>query len=171
MELKPVHITRLKNHITADPVLGPLTSGPGTDYEAIVAAMNAEADPVTKAWRTAVDPKDTDGATPWANFDGITQAGKRDSFLHAFLRYPRDYSVRATRKWIADVWGNASVGSDAAAILNGAGVENATRAEVVINNGAAAVAQNSVSAINRPWVGQLTIADIAGMFNQQRVGQ
>lgn len=171
MELKPVHITRLKNHITADPVLGPLTSGPGTDYGAIVAAMNAEADPVTRAWRIAVDPVETDAATPWANFDAIAAAGKRDSFLHAFLRYPRNYALQATRKWITDVWGNAIANSDAAAILNGAGVENATRAEVVVNNNAAAVAQNSVSAINRPWVGQLTIADIAGMFNARRVGQ
>lgn len=40
----------MKNYILADPTLGPMASGPGTDYAAIVAAVNA---PVTPVVRTA----------------------------------------------------------------------------------------------------------------------
>lgn len=121
--------------------------------------FNQAKSPAVKAWNTSVDPRATDEATPWVNFDTITQAGKRDSFLHAFMRYPRDFSKNAVRKWITDVWGNATVGSNAATILTDAGLRDITRAEAVLG-GSTTATTNSVTGIKLAWQGPMTDADI-----------
>jgi hypothetical protein len=117
--------------------------------------LNLDAAGPVKAWWTP-DPQVIDEATPWANFDNITQAGKRDSYLHAFFRYPRDFSKGAVRKWVTDVWGNATAGSDAATILL-AGQENASVAENVI--GGTVRTTNSVSGLDRSFVGNVSQTD------------
>jgi hypothetical protein len=125
--------------------------------------LNVEKAPAAKAWRSNVDPRDSDEVTPWANFDALT-AGKRDSYIGAFLKYSRDYSKNAVRKWITDIWGNASVGSDAATILAGAGQRNITRAEAVLG-GSATTATNSVSALKLAWEGFLSNEDVVHAVN------
>lgn len=121
--------------------------------------LNADKAPAVKAWRTSVPPEVSDEATPWANFDTITQAGKRDSWLHAFMRYPRDYSKGSIRKWITDVWGNATASSNAATILTDAGLRSITRAESILG-GTATASTGTVSAIKLGWEGPLTDSDI-----------
>ena len=125
----------------------------------LVAWFNKPKVPAVKCWRSDVQPQESDEATPWANFDSIAQAGKRDSYLHAFMRYSRDFTKASVRKWITDVWGNASVGSDAATILTTAGQRDITRAESVLG-GSNAVTTNSVSGIKLAWTGPMTEADI-----------
>jgi hypothetical protein len=125
----------------------------------LVAWFNKPKVPAVKAWRANVQPAESDEATPWANFDAIAQAGKRDSYLHAFMRYPRDYSKGAVRKWITDVWGNATVGSDAATILTNAGLRDITRAEAVLG-GTATATTNSVTGVKLTWVGPMVDSDI-----------
>lgn len=125
----------------------------------LVAWFNKPKSPAVKAWRADVPPQESDEATPWTNFDTITQAGKRDSYLHAFMRYPRDYGKQAVRKWITDVWGNATVGSDAEKILTGAGLRDITRAESVLG-GSTTATTNAVTGVKLTWVGPMTDADI-----------
>lgn len=122
--------------------------------------LNSQAVPAVKCWNTKVAPEVSDEATPWANFDTITQAGKRESWVHAFMRYSRDYSKSTIRKWITDVWGNATVGSNAAQILTDAGLRNVTRAEAILG-GTTQVNTNSVTAIKLTWEGPLTEGDIS----------
>lgn len=162
MSLTNTQLQTLKSYILADPTLGPLTSGPGTDYGAIAAAMSELASPVVKAWPTNHDPQKTDAVTPWTAFDSITPAGKRESWIHAFLRYPRDYSNNAIRKWVTDVWGNATAASAAETILNGV-LQDCTRVEAVI--GGPTRTTGTVSAMKRQYEGGLSIADVAAMFN------
>jgi hypothetical protein len=126
--------------------------------------LNLDKSPATKAWRVNVDPRDSDQATPWVNFDGITPAGKRDSYLHAFMRYPRDYSLNSVRKWITDVWGNATAGSDAEKILTGAGLRNISRAEAILGGNNTATT-NNVSALKLGWEGPLTNDDVVQAIN------
>lgn len=151
----------IKAAILADPVLAPLASGPGTDYDAIAKALSAVASPEVLAWKTAVTPEDTDGATPWDQFDSIAQAGKRDSFLHAFLRYPRNYARNATRKWVTDVWGNATAGSNAEKILTAAR-EPALRVEVIV--GGATKTTNNVSALDRNYQGGVAVNEVGAIL-------
>lgn len=157
--LTPAQLTTLKAAILAE-----------TDADFVLARdqgqtplmrdwLNADKSPAVKAWRTSVPPEVSDEATPWANFDTITQAGKRDSWLHAFMRYPRDYSKGSIRKWITDVWGNATASSNAATILADAGLRNITRAESILG-GAATASTGTVSAIKLGWEGPLSDSDI-----------
>lgn len=120
---------------------------------------NVTASPAVKAWRSAVPPEVMDEATPWPAFDGLT-AGKRESWNIAFMRYTRDFSKNAMRKWVTDVWGNATVGSSAAAILTDAGLRDITRGEAVLG-GSTQAATNSVSAIKLSWEGSISDVDIS----------
>lgn len=100
------------------------------------------------AWRTNVQPNDADDAPDYSVFDALTQ-GKRDSWGF-FLRTQRDFTRAKTRKWITDVWGAVTTGSNAEAILL-AGTEAATVAEVAV--GGPTRVQGSVSAIARNYSG------------------
>lgn len=153
-------LAALKAAILADPALAALTSGPGTDYPAIAAAMNADASPVTLAWRTSVPAADSDDAPDYSTFDSLA-AGKRDSWALFLAQPSRDYTRNKVRKWITDVWGNAVANSNSEAILK-AGTENASRAEVVI--GGNTKTTGTVTALDRAWQGEVTIEDVNAMF-------
>jgi len=157
MSLTPAQSAALKAAILAETDPAFVAARTNGQTPLMTAWFNADKVPNVKAWRKDVPPQDSDEATPWVNFDNITQAGKRDSYLHAFMRYPRDYNKSAVRKWITDVWGNAAVGSDAATILTGAGLRNITRAEAIpALGGSTSVSTNSVSALKLDWVGPMT---------------
>lgn len=120
--------------------------------------FNVEANPAVKAWRTSVPPEDSDEATPWPAFD-VLSAGKRESWNIAFMRFSRDYSRGPVRKWVTDVWGNASEGSNAATILL-AGQRNITRGEAVLG-GSNQASTNTVSALKLAWEGSISDVDIS----------
>lgn len=82
---------------------------------AIKAWLDAYASPVTKAWITAQPIADSDDAPDYSTFDALV-AGKRDSWGF-FLRQPRDFTRSKVRKWVTDIWGAATAGSNAEAIL------------------------------------------------------
>lgn len=157
--LTPAQLTALKAAILAETNVDFVAARANGQTPLMTAFFNADKSPAVKAWRTAVPPEVSDEATPWVNFDTITQAGKRDSYLHAFMRYPRDYSKGSVRKWITDVWGNATAASNAATILTDAGLRNITRAESVLG-GSTQVATNSVTAVKLTWEGPLNDSDI-----------
>lgn len=127
------------------------------DDGSIAAYLNTDDPTPTKAWDVAANPQTIDEATPWVNFDNITQQGKRDSYLHAFFRYSRDFSRSAVRKWITDVWGTAA---DAQAILT-AGVVNASRAQAAIGGTVRTTA--TIAALDRNYVGKVQPNDVAAM--------
>jgi hypothetical protein len=124
----------------------------------MVAWLNGTKTPVVKAWRTDVPPQDTDEATPWTAFDALS-AGKRESWNVAFMRFPRNYARNAVRKWVTDVWGAATAGSNAETILTNAGLRNITRAEAIIG-GTTTATTNAVTALKLDWEGPLTDADV-----------
>ena len=158
--LTTAQMQALKAHIVADPTLGPISSGPSTDYQAIANALNADASPTTLAWMTAVAPQVLDEAPNYNQFDAIS-AGKRDSWF-AFLAFPRDLTRQKVRGWITDVWGNATAGSNSESILL-AGTEKASRAEVVI--GGTTRTTGTVSALDRGWTGELSAFDIGAVMS------
>ena len=162
--MTPAQLATLKAYILADPILAPKTSGDGTDYGFISDALSAPKSPAKLAWRTNVQPNEADDAPDYSVFDGFTQ-GKRDSWGF-FLRAQRDYTRQKTRKWVTDVWGAAAAGSNAEAILL-AGTENATVAEVAI--GGTDRTTGSVTALQRNYIGGVSLSEVAGMFNAQRL--
>jgi hypothetical protein len=166
MALNPAQTATVKAYILADPVLGPLTSGTGTDYGAIALALSATAAPATLAWKPSVPAADSDDAPDMSTFDALT-AGKRDSWALFLGQTTRDFTRNKVRKWITDVWGNATAASNAESVLL-AGTENAKRVEVVL--GGTTRTTGTVSALARNYVGDVSLPEIAAMFNVNRVG-
>lgn len=158
MDLKPAHRAALKSAILADPTLAAMATA--TDYDGITNALNLDASPVVKAWLTAAPARAIDEACNWTQFDTI-QAGKRDSWTGRFFAFDRDFTRNKVRAWVTDVWGNATVGSNAEAILL-AGTENASRAEGII--GGTVRTTNDVSALERDWTGEISVYDIGGIL-------
>jgi hypothetical protein len=68
-------------------------------------------------------------APNYTTYDTLSQ-GKRDSWA-LFLHAPRDFGRNKVRLWVTDVWGNATAGSNAEAVLI-AGTVFATNAQVAI---------------------------------------
>lgn len=158
-QLTDADLLLVKNHVLADPVLAPLTSGPGTDFAAIADALNAQTG--TRAWRSSVPPQDSDSAPDMSAFDGLT-AGKRDSWA-IFLMYARDFCQAPVRKWVTDVWGAATSGTNAEAVLL-KGSEFASVLETVI--GGATETTGSVSALDRAFEGSISIEQVNRAFTQ-----
>lgn len=159
MALTPSQLATLKAYILGQGDLAPLATGPTTDRAALAEALNLAAAPVTKAWRTSVGQIEVDEASNWTAFDALT-AGKRDSWK-MFLNFPRDFSRNKVRSWITDVWGSATANSNSEKLLQ-AGTENASRAEVVL--GGTTKTTGTVGALDRSWIGTVTIDDIAQMW-------
>lgn len=109
----------------------------------------------TDAWRTLVTPLQSDDAPDYSTFDALA-AGKRDSWA-LFLGFTRDYTRNKVRKWITDVWGNATAASNAETILL-AGVEKAKRGEVVF--GSTNATTGTVTGIKRNLIGTITNENI-----------
>lgn len=158
MSLTSGQKTLLKAYIIAQPDLLAKASGAGTDYVGLCDLLNADANPATKAWKTSVPPEIVDEASNWTTFDSLT-AGKRDSYRF-FLDRNRDFTRNKVRSWITDVWGNATAGSAAEALLN-AGIENASRAQAAI--GGNLKTTGTVAAIDRAFIGLITVTDIHEM--------
>ena len=149
----------LKTAILADGALAPLTTGATTNFNGLKDLLNAPANPATLAWRLSVMPAEIDDAPDYTTFDAIS-AGKRDSWF-AMLAFPRDFTRNKTRKWVTDIWGNATAASNAEAVLQGA-TESATKAQVIISG--ATKTTGTVTAIDRNFYGQVVLDDIQKMF-------
>ena len=117
---------------------------------------NANFSPATLAWRTNVPPEDSDEAPSYSAFDTLQQ-GKRDSWV-VFLKFPRNFTKNKVRRWVVDVWGDATQNSNAAAILD-AGTRRITRAENALG-GTTTATQGVVTARVLTWEGPLTNEDV-----------
>jgi hypothetical protein len=117
---------------------------------------NGNFSPATRAWRTNVPPEDSDEAPSYLAFDTI-QAGKRDSWRF-FLQFPRNFTKNKVRRWVVDVWGDATQNSNAATILD-VGTRRITRAENALG-GTTTATQGVVTARVLTWEGPLTNEDV-----------
>ena len=150
-------ITTLRAFVLADAATA--TWRTNGDDGSIAAWLNLDEGTPTKAWSNAADPRTIDEATPWINADAIpaNKVNSFNSYLHAFFKYPRDFSTNAVRKWITDIWGNST---DAQAILTAA-LLNASRAQVAIGGTVRTTA--TISGLDRTYIGQVTSNEVAAM--------
>lgn len=158
MALTPAQLQTLKTAILAETDPAFVTARTNGQTPLMTAFYNSPTSPAVKAWASMVEPLTSDEATPWTAFDALT-AGRRDSWVQ-FFAFPRDYSKGAVRKWVTDIWGAASAGSNAATILTDAGQRTITRGEAVLG-GTAPASTNTVTAIKLVWEGQITDEDIS----------
>lgn len=159
MALSPTQLTTLKAGIQAE------TNATFVGYRnagqtgLMAEWLNGTKTPQSQAWRSNVEPQDSDEATPWTQFDALA-ASKRESWNVGFLRYARDYSKQVVRRWVTDVWGNATAGSNAESILTGAGLRPITRAEAILG-GTTTATTGTVTALKLSWEGPLSDYDIS----------
>ena len=128
---------------------------------AIVAWLNSDASPTVKAWITSQSVDVSDEAPNYSLFDSLL-AGKRDSWV-LFLRANRDFSKAKVRTWVTDVWGNATAGSNAEAVLLAA-TRNANNLEVIF--GGVDRTTGTVTAQKLTLEGQATSEDVGRALNE-----
>ena len=145
---------------STDPVLvAALAIG---DAVTITNWVNQAASPTIKAWRESVPIVEIDEAADYTVFDAVP-AGKRDSWGF-FLRFSRDFTRNKVRKWVTDIWGNATAGSSAESILLAA-VENMTNGQQILGAGTVATT-GTVSANKRTFAAILDITTVSLALNR-----
>ena len=125
MALTTQQLTTLRAAVFATPAAAALLSAGN-----VVGLMGwCNANSGQKRWLPAADPLSVEEAPSYTSYDSLMQ-GKRDSWM-VFLRNARDFGRNKVRSWVTDIWGNATAGSNAEAILQ-AGTVNATNAQVAL---------------------------------------
>ena len=149
----------VKAYILATPDLANKTSGPGTDYGYIAAALSAAAAPTFYVWRTSYSPEQIRAAMTvnlgTAQLDALT-AGKRDAllwFIGATIN-PSDPAVAAT---LDDFCGSQNTLK--ASLLNGA-KRAATVAEKLLATGTGSLA----SAATLTYEGAVSIEEVGAIL-------
>ena len=155
MSLTPAQTATIKTFVIANYAANVAAS----EWSQIAEKLSGPANPVVKAWSHNVPSADMDDAPDYTTFDAIS-AGKRDSWSFLLAR-PRDFARNKVRKWITDIWGNATAGSSSEAILQ-AGLTNATQAEAIL--GGATKTTGTVSGIDRVYIGGMTVGEVYSMM-------
>jgi len=101
-----------------------------------------------------LQPQEIDEAATYTTYDSLT-AGKRDEWA-LFLRYPRNMAKAKNRGVVTDVWGAATAGSIAEAILQ-AGTYSATNTQAAI--GGTSRTTGTVTALDLAYTGQAAQSD------------
>jgi len=164
MALNPAQLATLKAAILADPVLGPLTSGPQSDYGRITDAMNADASPAFVVWRTSVTRAEyqDDDNFDWTVVDNLSTGSKYRIWEWMFgTTGSINPSKPKIRAGIAACWvGNAALVAVEAAII-ARSKRNATRTEKLFATGTGSNAAPALATFE----GQVQFLEIAGLFN------
>ena len=163
MALDTEQLGKIKTAILADPVLAPLTSGPGTDFNSVMLAMNAAASPAFVVWRTSVTRAEyqDDDNFDWTVVDNLSTGSKYRIWEWMFgttgAINPSKPKIRAG---IAACWvGNAGLVAVEAAIL-ARSKRNATRVEKLFTTGTGSTAVPAVLTFE----GSVSINEIAELF-------
>lgn len=167
MSLTTAQLATLKAHVLADPALAPLTSGPGTDYAAVAAALNADASPDYWVYRQnltkdAMYNETSPDATTW-NWNAYVsrQPAEQNGWLEVFYTGSCDPSRASVRA----AWDNVFSGGTAAAVAQRAHCaamarRKATRAESVLATGNG----QSATPSTLTFFGTIGITDVNQMF-------
>ncbi len=156
--MTPEQTALVKAFVLADPVLS--VNASKSEFSQIANALSNPWTTPTKAWNPNADPATFDNAPDYSVYDSLA-AGKRDSWAMLVTR-PRDFTMSLTRKWVTDIWGNATAGSNSEKILLAATVL-ATGAEVAV--GGTLRTTGTVSAINRNYIGGMSVGEVNAMLS------
>jgi hypothetical protein len=152
----------LKAYILADPVLAPLTSGPGTDFNSIALALNADASPAFTVWRTSISRRDCQSeGFDWTQADNLTTGQARVwDWLFDGDSQSMNPSESGKRAGVSECWkGTAAKVANATFVLNQC-KRSATQAEKVLATGTGTQAVPATMTFE----GAVSVGEIAGMF-------
>lgn len=144
--LTPAQILTVRAAIFADQTAAPLLAA--GNVSGLQTWLNAGT--ATRGWLSNASPSLLDEAPTYTTYDTLIQ-GKRDSWVR-LLAAARDFTKAKIRNWVTDVWGAATAGSNAEAVLQ-AGSEPATNVQVIL--GGPTRVTGTVSALARNYVGSV----------------
>lgn len=153
----------LKAHILASPDLAPLSSGPGTDYAAIAAALNLAASPDFWGYRTAVQEREftddlsADG-TSWSWPAYIARSvGEQNGWDRLFRSGPIDMSKSNVRQAFQDIFSGTQNNAPAQRThCQAVARRKATRAERLYATGTGSTGSPGTFVVH----GSITIEDV-----------
>lgn len=132
----------------------------GGNVGGVLTWLNGERTPTTLAWSKAAPQAAVRQAPTYTSYDSLV-AGKRDSWV-LLLADPQDFSKAKTRSWVVDVWGAATAGSNAEAVLL-AGTYNATNLQNAI--GGTLRTTGTVTALDLTFAGSAAMGDAEWLVN------
>jgi hypothetical protein len=171
--MTPTQLTALKAAILADPALVPLTSGPTTDYNGLIALMALDFSPDWWVYKTTLTRHEVlvgvgpDATTfTWGGSTGgyINRSqGERDAFREMFndtgTVNPSLTNIQAA---FADIFSGAGAGAVAnRAHISGMSRRKANRMERVFSTGNGSTASPGMLVVE----GSLTLSEVAEMFS------
>lgn len=124
--------------------------------------LNATRTPATPAWHTSAPVLSIEEAPTYTTYDSFQQ-GKRDSW-ELFLRSPRDFTRAKVRNWVVDVWGAATGGSNAEAVLLAA-TYSATNVQNAL--GGTTRSTGTVSALDLSFTGAASSTDATWLVQRE----
>ena len=161
--LTPQQFATVKAAILADPVLGPLTSGPGTDYAGIAAAMSALASPDFIVWKSSIPTASIGTTISYVALAAMTSANLTQ--LQVFLQlnmssFPPTTGIRSffSTTFSGALGGEGQLTRDAMEALYR---RKATRVEKLLATGTG----TTVSPATLTYEGDLDLSHVAAMFN------
>lgn len=126
------------------------------DTGQVMAWLNGARTPATPAWFTAAPQAAVRQAPTYTTYDSLAQ-GKRDSWV-LFLADPQDFTKARTRNWAVDVWGAATGGSNAEAVLL-AGTYSATNLQHALGGTSRSTGAVSALDLTYPHMAPGSVAD------------
>ena len=162
MPLTTAQLTTLKAYILADPVLAPMTSGPGTDYAAISAALNAASSPAFIMWRTNVTATETGNAWAGTDIDGMSALNMQrlQLLLASSPQGIFDMTRSDRRAGFENPFGTNQNNASRVA-MRAVWKRTATRAEKLFATGTGSDASPGAPTFE----GDVSISDVGSMFN------
>ena len=150
--LTPAQLNNLRTAVCGNATAAPLMqAGNVAGLESWLNTTTA-----TKGWLTAVTAQVADEAPNYTSYDTLAQ-GKRDSWARFLAADTRSFAKNKVRAWVTDVWGTATAGSNAEAVLL-AGTEAATNAQVLL--GGTVKTTGTVTATDRVYDGIVTTPEV-----------
>lgn len=147
--LTPAQLNNLRTAIIADPTA--VVFMQTQNVAGLVNWCNTSVSPAQLGWLKVVPSSSVDEAPNYSAYDSLA-AGKRDSWVR-FLAAGRDFTRNKVRNWVTDVWGNATAGSNAEAVLL-VGTEAVTNAQAKL--GGTVKTTGTVSALDRVFNDKVT---------------
>lgn len=148
MALTTTQLQTLRTAALADPTAAAIiTAG---DTFSMQAWLNAKQTPTVKAWKTRYSGDDLYNAHKPVEY--IARSAAERSAFDLMIARTVDPSKNVIRKGIEDIFSGVFNSTSRAAILNDM-QENATRAEAFIGGATQVTATDSISGLNRDFVG------------------
>jgi len=162
MALTPAQAATLKAAINADPTLAAMTSGPGTDFNAIAVAMNAASNPAFIVRKSSVQTDQVGKVVSYAAIGAMTSANTARISLFYDMNPTAFFPSADIEAFFADTFSGALAGAGQATrdALVALWRRTATRCERLFATGTG----DNANPGTLVWEGSVSLNDVAALY-------